>query len=304
MAAYAGFGALFFKLFHPSIPYVLTLQEGDPAHHIRRKVRFVHPLWRLIFIKANSIQAISTYLASFAHDVGYIKEVEVIPNGVDLTLFCKDCRPYETGHMKNKLGKKTYLSQSDDVHTVDDVFLVTASRLVPKNGIEDIINSLIYLPKHISLIVIGDGPLMLRLKFVVEEKNLAERVTFLGLIPHEELPAYFDICDIFIRPSLSEGFGNSFIEAMAMKIPVIATPVGGITDFVFDPYQNPNREPTGIFCAVNNPKSIAYSVRLLLSDKKTHDRIISNAHKMVEEKYDWNLIAQDMNERVFKKVLG
>lgn len=305
MAAYAGFAALFFKLMHPRVPYVLTLQEGDPMHHIRRKVRFVHPLWRLIFLKADIIQAISTYLSLFARGVGFKKHVEIVPNGVDLTLFSSIQKPSEIEHLKNVIEKRTHLSRQENptVSELDDVVLVTSSRLYPKNGVEDIINSLIYLPRHISLLIIGDGPLMPRLKFVVNEKNLQDRVRFLGFIPHEKLPQYLAVSDVFIRPSISEGFGNSFIEAMAMKVPVIATQVGGIVDFVFDPYKNPDKKPTGLFCAVNHPKSIAYAVRLLLSDKKLRNTLVSNAYTMVCEKYDWNMIAEHMDREVFKKVI-
>lgn len=305
MAAYAGFAALFFKILNPKTPYILTLQEGDPIKHIHRKARFVHPLWRQIFMKANIVQAISSYLGSFARDVGYRKTLEIIPNGVDLTLFSRSCRPFGVEHLKNTLGKKTYLSRQVDgiPPTEDDVFLVTASRLVPKNGVQDIINSLVYLPKNISLLIIGDGFLMGKLKKLVDEKNLEDRVKFLGFIPHEELPNHLCIADIFIRPSLSEGFGNSFIEAMAVRVPVIATPVGGITDFLFDPYKNVEKPSTGLFCLPNNPKSIAYNVRLLLSDKRLRDKISDNAEKMVREKYDWTIIANDMDQRVFKKVM-
>lgn len=306
VAGYAGFAALFFKFFHPKVPYVLTLQEGDPVHHIRRRVRFIHPIWQFIFLKADVVQAISTYLASFARDVGYERNVEVIPNGVDLTLFTRNHPPHEVEHLKNMLGKRTHLSRqtTGDAPHEDDILLVTASRLVPKNGVEDIIRSLIYLPKKVSLLVIGDGFLMKRLKFVVEELNLSDRVRFEGSVLHDALPLYLCVSDIFIRPSLSEGFGNSFVEAMAMRVPVIATPVGGITDFIFDPYRTVGREPTGLFCAVNNPKSIAYGVRVLLSDEKLRNRIVDNAEKMVREKYDWNIVARAMDERVFKKVLG
>lgn len=305
MAAYAGFAALFFKIFHPRVPYILTLQEGDPIHHIRRRVRFVHPIWQFIFLKADIIQAISNYLASFACDVGYIKQIEVIPNGVDLSLFTHNHPPHELEHLKNMIGKRTHFSgQVGVVDRQDHVLLVTASRLVPKNGVEDIIKSLVYLPKHVFLLIIGDGFLMKRLKFVVEELNLSDRVHFEGFISHDKLPPYLCVSDIFIRPSLSEGFGNAFVEAMAMRVPVIATPIGGITDFVFDPYKTIDKDPTGLFCAVNNPKSIAYCVRVFLSDEKLKNKIIENAEKMVKEKYDWNLVAKDMDERVFKKVLG
>ncbi|MDP2947119.1 MAG: glycosyltransferase family 4 protein, partial [Nanoarchaeota archaeon] len=112
------------------------------------------------------------------------------------------------------------------------------------------------------------------------------RVIFMGYVEHSVLNKYLKACDIFIRPSLSEGFGNSFIEAMTCKIPVIVTPVGGITDFLID-------NKTGYFCKPENSESIAKTIKKVISDPNK-SRIIENAYNMVLQKYDWNLIAQQM----------
>ena len=111
---------------------------------------------------------------------------------------------------------------------------------------------------------------------------------------HPEIPDYLSVCDVFIRPSRSEGFGNSFIEAMAAKIPVIATPVGGIVDFLDD-------NETGIFCAPNNPQSIARSVKLIMENKDLVDKIVSNSYKMVTQRYSWDHVSEKM-KGVFDKV--
>src|SRR3989344_2761238 len=87
MASYAGIAALFFKLRHPSIPFLLTIQEGDSESHILRRVGIFYPLWRLIFKKADHIQAISNFLADFARRHGARCLIEVVPNGVDLRKF-------------------------------------------------------------------------------------------------------------------------------------------------------------------------------------------------------------------------
>jgi L-malate glycosyltransferase len=125
----------------------------------------------------------------------------------------------------------------------------------------------------------------------------AGRVHFLGYIPHAELYKYLRVSDIFIRPSLSEGFGNSFIEAMAADLPVIATSVGGIPDFLED-------KVTGIFCETEDPKSIADAVQKLLANPILRDAIVLNAHRMVAERYSWSLVAREMREKVFEKALG
>ncbi|MEX2013878.1 MAG: glycosyltransferase family 4 protein, partial [Parcubacteria group bacterium] len=98
------------------------------------------------------------------------------------------------------------------------------------------------------------------------------------------------------RPSLSEGMGNSFIEAMAAGLPVIATPVGGIVDFLED-------GETGLFVEPGSPRLIAFQVQKLINDRVLHDKIIINAKRMVLERYEWDFIASEMKTRVFDKVL-
>ncbi len=284
VAGFAGFAALFFKIMHPKIPYVLTLQEGDSIPDIRRRARLIYPLWRFIFLKADIIQAISSYLTQLPHGLGYIKEVVVVPNGVDLNSFVKR----ENFEFAEKVKNTT---------------LITTSRLVPKNGVADIIKSLEYLPKEVSLKIVGDGPLRESLEMLVKEKGLESRVSFLGFLLPQDLPKLLSEADIFVRPSLSEGFGNSFIEAMAMGLPVIATPVGGITDFLYDADVNPEKEPTGLYAEVQNPKSIAEKVTLIMNDFELKNRIVTNAGRMVRERYDWNIVAQNMDQKVFKVVI-
>ncbi len=291
MAHSSGVPAVIFKMFHPKIPYLLTLQEGDPLDYIKRKMLPLYPLFRRAFVKADFIQTISNYLARFARGMGYKGLLEVIPNGVDIKNFSQEISLAELNNIKNKLGKKS-----------GDVFLITASRLVPKNGIGDTIQALSFLPDNVKLLILGSGPLEDELKEKTENLKLENRVLFMGEITHKELPKYLQSSNVFIRPSLSEGMGNSFIEAMAAGIPVIATQEGGIADFLFDPELNPDKEPTGLAVPPRNPEAIARQVRRYIDDKILKDKIVANAQKMVFEKYDWDIIARDMKTKVFDRL--
>jgi glycosyltransferase involved in cell wall biosynthesis len=285
MAAYAGFAAMFFKLFNPRVPYLLTLQEGDPIDYILKKVRFVRPMFNKIFTKADYIQTISHYLAEFAQSMGFLGRLKVVPNAVNTKYFSQEYSEEELDELKKELGKDG-----------DDKFVITTSRLVLKNAVDDVIKSLQYLSENVKFIILGDGPDKERLVELTKELKLEKRVKFLGLIDHKVMPKYLKVSDIFIRPSLSEGFGNSFIEAMAAEIPVIATPVGGIVDFLYDPERNSDKDSTGLFCNVRDPKSISKQIEKLLENKELKNNILKNAKEMVFEKYDWDIIARDMKE--------
>jgi glycosyltransferase involved in cell wall biosynthesis len=280
MANYAGFAALFFKLRFPKVKFLLTLQEGDPIPHIQRRVRLVYPLFRKIFEKADSIQAISNYLADFALSMNPRAKVAVVPNGVDIAAFEKK-DSVAIGKVKADLQKKE-----------GDAFLVTASRLTHKNGLDTVIGSLPLLPANISFVILGVGELEAELKALAKRLGVESRVKLVGFVKYEEIPAYLHASDIFIRPSRSEGFGNSFVEAMAAGLPVIATPVGGIVDFLED-------KKTGVFCQPDDPASVAKAVELILGDSALREDSMKNAREMVRSRYGWDRVAQAM-EGVFK----
>jgi len=276
MANFAGFAALFFKLTHPSVSFILTLQEGDPFDHIKKRVGILYPVFKMIFRKADQISALSKYLADWAKAMGAKCPVTVIPNGVDYNMFSRENTAEESQTIKSALGKKE-----------NDVFLITTSRLVAKNAAGDIIRALQYLASNVKFLVVGQGEEDAMLKDLAKRLKLTSRVIFLGFVPHAEMIKYLHISDIFVRPSLSEGLGNSFPEAMAAGLPVIATPVGGILDFLVD-------GETGLFCEVKNPRSIAQKVEKLIKDRESREYIVSNARKMVEEKYQWREISERM----------
>lgn len=293
MANYAGFAALFFKMRFPEVPYLLTLQEGDPIEYIKRRVGFTYRLFERIFTRADFIQTISHYLAKWARDMGYSGNLEVVPNGVDTERFTQRFSKEEIDAVKNNIGKKDY-----------ERYMVTTSRLVTKNAVGVVIRAMKFLPESVKFLVLGVGPDEVMLRNLAKEEGVAPRVMFLGQVSHGDMPKYFSVSDVFVRPSRSEGMGNSFIEAMASEIPVVATPVGGIPDFLFDPQKNPDRDPTGLFCEVDNPQSVARQVYRLIEDKGLRGHLVVNAKKLVIEKYGWNIIVRQIRERVFDKLLA
>ena len=75
-------------------------------------------------------------------------------------------------------------------------------------------------------------------------------------------------------------------------MPVVATPVGGIPDFLKD-------GETGLFCRVGEPEDIADKIAAILSDDDLRNKLIINGRKLVEEKYSWDKIASE-----FRNVYG
>jgi glycosyltransferase involved in cell wall biosynthesis len=296
MASFGGLAALLFKKKFKTTPYILTLQEGDSARHIFSRAVWLGPYWRQMFKQADFITAISRYLKKFAERNGAKSEIEIVPNGVDLEKFkvqSEKLVPSEAEGLKvEEIRKKTGIIQGDKI-------IITVSRLVKKNGIEDVIEAMKYLPENYKFLILGEGPLEKKLKNQSERLKVKERVIFLGNVSNSQVPQYLASADVFVRPSLSEGLGNSFLEAMAAGVPVIGTKVGGIPDFLVDPSTHSTAaqgsgQATGLFCEKKNPRNIAEKIKLILTDSSLCFKIKTNAQKIVEEKYNWDLIAEKM----------
>lgn len=283
MMSYMLFPVVLLRLKGIRVPYLLTLQEGDPFEHTFNRwfILPFRPLLSIGFRNAFAVQAISTYLAKWATAMGFKKEVVVIPNGVDLERFTEAPHP--------------------PVVTAGVVNLITASRLVYKNALDEVIRALVLLPENVQFVVYGSGPDERELRALVEDLKVSSRVLFKGYISHADLALAFATAHIFIRPSRSEGMGNSFIEAMAAGLPVIGTQEGGITDFLFDAKRNPHKETTGWVVDTDSPQQIATAVKDILTNPDKVMRVRGNALALVRKKYDWNLIARNM-KKLFDQV--
>src|SRR3989338_1274517 len=295
MANQAGFGALFFKYANPDIPYLLELQDGTPLSYMKVRRKILYPLWwlyREVYLKADVIKTISNFIKDMARDVGYHGPTVVIPNGVDIAKFSAPVSAEDAAESKKKFGK-----------TMGDVFLFTASRLVLSRGVEDVIRALGLLPVNVKFLIAGEGEDRGKLEAIAKKAGVADRVIFAGHVGHTELPALYKLSDIFARPTLIEGMGSAFVEAFAAGLPVVATPVGGIPDFLSDPDRSPDTEPTGLFCNVRDPESVARVVKKYMEDPVLTARIVKNAKELATQKYDWDLIAKDMRQKVFEPLM-
>lgn len=288
MAHSVGVPAAKFKQACPDVKYVLTLQEGDPPEYIERKMRIFGQSFREAFLLADKIQVISNFLGSWAKRMGFSGEPVLIPNAVNTDHFTQDYSQPDILLAQNKLGKKE-----------GEIFLVTTSRLVPKNGIDTVIEAMPLLPPHVHFVVFGIGPEAEKLSTLATKLSVADRIHFRGQIDHELMPKYLKACDIFVRPSRSEGMGNSFLEAMAAGLPVIATQEGGIADFLFDAEKNPHEATTGWVVGKESPEQIGEAVKNILGDPDQTGKVVKNARDMVVRYYDWQLIAAQMETKVF-----
>ena len=293
MAHATGVPAGKFKTKFPEVKYLLTLQEGDPPAYILKKMKMFGQAFYDAFEKADRLQVISNFLGRWAVEMGFKGQAVMIPNAVNTAHFTQEYSNEELREVRSGFGV------SDN-----DVLMVTTSRLVHKNAVDDVIASLEKLPEKVKFVVFGIGPDEEKLKQQAKDLGVADRVLFRGQITHDVMPKYLKACDIFIRPSRSEGMGNSFVEAMAAELPVIATQEGGIADFLFDSKRNPERRATGWAVDPDSPELIAEAVSEIMENEEEVKSVLERAKTMAIEKYDWDLIAGRMEHEVFAPLLN
>ena len=276
MISYSSIGAYFLKFFYPKLPFLLTIQEGNREWE---RNRF---WWRLLLKKVDYVTAISSFLLEKAWEAGYSGKAEVVPNGVDLEKFSNpDVK--KTLILSQKLGIKP-----------DEKIIITVSRLTYKNAVDIIVRAMSFIKTEARLLIVGGGEEEKKLKKLARELKVENKIVF-AAGSYDEIPAYLKLGHVLVRPSRSEGLGTAFLEAMAAGLPIIATSVGGIKDFLID-------GETGLEVKVDDPEDLARKLDLLFSDEALRQKLIQNGRRLVEEKYQWSQIAAKMRD-IFNSLL-
>lgn len=143
--------------------------------------------------------------------------LEVVPNGVDLTLF----RPFD---------REPGLRAADGTKRV----IASVGHLVPGKGHDIVIGAIASLP-DVTLLIVGSGPERARLQQQALRLGVASRVRFLGAVPHEQMPEIYNQADALALASANEGMPNVVLESLACGTRVVATDVGGVGEVMNSP---------------------------------------------------------------------
>ncbi|GAB4394888.1 MAG: glycosyltransferase family 4 protein [Kiloniellaceae bacterium] len=213
-------------------------------------------------------RALAERLAGLGVDPG---RITVLRNGVDPTVF-RPVTPYESGE---GLPPRP--------------LALSVGNLVPLKGHDLAISSLVAVP-GLHLWVVGAGPERARLEALAGELGVAERVRFLGAVPHERMPAVYSAADLLILASEREGWPNVMLEAMACGARVVATEVSDVPDVV-------NGPAAGIWVSERSAESLAQATRGLLAAPVARQE--TRAHAM---DYSWEATTQGQI-RLFREIL-
>jgi glycosyltransferase involved in cell wall biosynthesis len=147
---------------------------------------------------------------------------------------------------------------------------LTVARLDAQKGIAHLVDAAAMVPDVVFAIA-GDGPDRAALESRAAQLGVSSRVRFLG--HRRDVPALLAVADLFVLPSLYEGFPLSVLEAMAAGVPVVATAVGGTDELV--------SSDTGTLVAPADPRALADGIRTVLADREGAARRAASARDHV-----------------------
>lgn len=144
-----------------------------------------------------------------------------------------------------------------------------------------------------QLLIVGEGPAFGKFRDLGVRLGIDRWVVFAGA--RRDIPRVLPLMEIFVLPSLYEGFGIAIIEAMAAGRPVIATAVGGIPEIVV-------HGETGLLVPPGDPIALAAAIRSLISDSKRALSFGARGRKRVHDKFSIEMVVrrhEELYERCF-----
>jgi glycosyltransferase involved in cell wall biosynthesis len=235
-------------------PLILTTHGTDVE--ILRRTRWATRIARWVFARARAITCGSNYLREqlIALKVADAKKISVVPMPV------------------NPMFERSAVRGQRSANQI-----LTVARLTKQKRIDTLIAAIALLPDA-RLHIIGDGPERANLEAQVRQLGLQNRVKFLGALPQTELPQHYAECAAFVLPSIREGMGLVFAEALLCGAPVIAANSGGVTDIVRD-------GETGLLVPEQDATALAEAIQKILRDQVLAQRLAENGATFVREHY-------------------
>jgi glycosyltransferase involved in cell wall biosynthesis len=250
------------------IPYIISLRGADVPGFSEKYDRFsllMRPVARFLWRRAEAVVPNSEGLRALARRTAPRQAFDIIPNGVDTTIFA----PYP-----NK--------ESGPV-----IFLSTA-RLTRRKRIDTLLAAFSVAVRQtavpLELHIAGDGEERPALEKHVQTLGLAGQVHFLGRIPHEKLTATYQGAAVFVLPSRNEGMSNAALEALASGLPLIVSGTGGMAELVRD-------GENGILIDPDNTETFARAL-VRLAEHPEERQAFGRASRQRAEAQSWRQVAE------------
>ena len=239
------------------LPFITTLHGTDIT--LVGLDRSYLPITRFGIDESDGVTAISSHLRERTREnLGISREIEVIRNFVNCDFYIRN--PELVAQQRPRFAK------------AEERLLVHLSNFRPVKRVLDVIEVFARVARVLParLLMIGDGPDRSAAEFLALRLGIGDRVDFVG--KQENVNELLPLADLMLMPSELESFGLAALEAMACKVPSIATRVGGVPELIDDGV-------TGLLYPVGNVDDMASGAIGLLTDRPRLDVMREEARK-------------------------
>jgi len=210
------------------------------------------------------------------------RKIRVIDNGIDIDRFD---RAGLGEALKSELG----IRRGETVVTI-------VGRLSPEKGhatFLEAVSAVCMNRANVRPLIVGDGSLLGELRAEADRLGLGDRVIFTGF--RHDMPAVYAISDVLVSASFSEGLPMTILEAMAAKVPVIATGVGGVPTIIKD-------KETGLLVNQGDAGQLSAGIESLLADESERCRLVHAAFELVRVNHSYGRMC-DAYRQLYREVL-
>jgi N-acetyl-alpha-D-glucosaminyl L-malate synthase BshA len=252
------------------LPFVTTLHGTDIT--LVGLDRSYLPITRYAIQESDGVTSISNYLKeeTIKH-FGITRGIEVVTNFVNCDVYTPIKDEAERAAARARLARP------------DEAILMHLSNFRPVKRVMDVVKTFALVAKEVpaQLVLVGDGPDRSTAEWLAHDLKINDRIHFLGKQErvHELLP----LADLMLMPSALESFGLAALEAMACKVPSIATRVGGVPELIDDGI-------TGLLYPVGHVEEMAAGAVGLLKDRSQLEAMREAGRKTAQKRYCSSLV--------------
>jgi len=268
-------------------PIIIRLHGSDTyfCHLDNRPVKWVNKFHeKRALIKADALLSVSQFTADTTNDVfGLVKNFTIIPNPIDVSLFQSD---------KNVQKEKSILYFGSLIRKKGLLELPFIFNKVIKNN-PDV--KLTLIGKDVSDIISGNASIWQMMQELFSDKA-KQNAVYLGSVPYTEIKQKIQDATLCVFPSFAEAFPVSWLEAMAMEKPIVASNIGWANEMVDD-------GDNGFLVHPTNHEVFAKKIDILLNDEELCLKMGKSARKKVEDFFNIDRIAKQ-NIEFYKSVIN
>jgi len=181
----------------------------------------------------------------------------------------------------------------------DDLLICSVGYLIDRKSPLELFNSFKELKKkygNLKIIYIGDGELAKVLKSLIISNNFEEDVLLAGVLLPNEICGWLNRSDLFCLYSKNDGIANSVVEAMACKVPVVTSDVGGFPEIIENKY-------SGMIVPRGQPDKLTPAIDYLLKNRARAQKIGERGSlNLIKRGIDWRINAR-LHKKLYRRVL-